>query len=97
VSQPGATRTVGQLVEAELVDITQAGEDQRRKTVSLTREGQRLVDAGKRDVWPLIEAAVKQLTRGPSRSLFEHLAALEDGLAAQPLDLRAAALRGRRR
>lgn len=97
VSQPGATRTVGQLAEAELVEISQAGEDQRRKTVSLTRQGQRVVDTGKREVWPLIEAAVKQLTPGRSRSLLEHLAALEDGLAAQPLDLRAAALRGRRR
>src|SRR5688572_7883183 len=58
VSQPGATRTVGQLADAQLVTITQSTDDQRRKSVSLTSHGRRIVDTGKQEVWPLIEAAV---------------------------------------
>jgi DNA-binding MarR family transcriptional regulator len=96
MTQPGATRTLAQLAEAGLVDIAQASDDQRRKSVSLTRQGQRLVDLGKRDVWPLIEAAVRETCRKASGSLLDQLAAIEDALAAQPLDRRAAAIRERR-
>lgn len=97
VSQPGATRTVGQLADAHLVTTTQSTDDQRRKSVSLTSDGRRIVDTGKHAVWPLIEAAVKELCGRSSRPLLEHLAVIEDGLVARPLDGRAAALRARRR
>src|SRR5262245_58703181 len=61
VTQPGATRTLAQLAEAGLVEIASATDDQRRKQVTLTRQGKRLVEVGKRDVWPVIEAAVKDV------------------------------------
>src|SRR5436853_4896349 len=54
VTQPGATRALAQLAEAGYVEIAPSSEDQRRKSVTLTRRGQKLVDAGKRDVWPVI-------------------------------------------
>lgn len=97
VTQPAATRALAQLVAADLVHVAQARDDQRRKSVTLTRKGHRVVDTGKRDVWPLIEAAVRDACRRGSRSLLEQLTSVEDELAARPLDGRAAALRARRR
>jgi DNA-binding MarR family transcriptional regulator len=96
ITQPGATRAVGQLAEAGLVSITQARDDQRRKSVMLTSDGKRLVVAGKRTAWRLIERAVQDLCRDLRGSLLEQLAALEDGLADEPLDRRAQPGRRRR-
>jgi DNA-binding MarR family transcriptional regulator len=97
VTQPGATRTLAQLAEAGLIEIAQTSGDQRRKSVALTKQGQRLVDVGQRLVWPLIEGAVKELCGGLSGPLLEQLTEIEDGLEAQPLDRRAASIRPRRR
>lgn len=92
VTQPGATRTVAQLAEAELVTIEQAADDQRRKAVALTAEGRRLVSASKRIAWPIVERAVRDLCRDLEGPLLDQLAQLEDGLTARPLERRAAAL-----
>jgi DNA-binding MarR family transcriptional regulator len=97
VTQPGATRTLAQLDESGLVAIAPAADDQRRKSITLTRQGKRLVDIGKREVWPLIDAAVKELCRGLAGTLLDQLAAVEDGLEEESLDRRAGALRARRR
>jgi DNA-binding MarR family transcriptional regulator len=97
VTQPGATRALGQLEAEGLVEITQARDDARRKSVTLTRQGKRLVEIGKRDVWPLIDAAVKETCRKLSGTLLEQLAGLEDALADEPLDRRAARIHGKRR
>jgi DNA-binding MarR family transcriptional regulator len=97
VSQPLATRTLAQLAEAGLVGISQASDDQRRKLASLTKQGQRLVERGKRTAWPLIEAAVKEVCSKGSGSLLDRLDQLEDSLASMPLELRAAAIQSRRR
>lgn len=97
VTQPAATRALGQLEDEGLVEIAQARDDQRRKSVTLTKQGKRLVDIGKRDVWPLIDAAVKEACRKLSGSLLEQLAGLEDGLVDDPIDRRAARIHGRRR
>jgi hypothetical protein len=48
-------------------------------------------------VWPLVERAVRDLCRDLEGSLLEQLAALEDGLAAEPLHLRALPARGKKR
>lgn len=97
VSQPGATRALAQLAAQGLIAITPARDDQRRKSVALTPPGKRLVDVGKRSVWPLIEGAVRELCGDRSGPLLAQLAAIEDDLAAQPLDRRVAARRARRR
>lgn len=97
VTQPGATRALGQLAEEGLVEITQASDDARRKSITLTKQGKRLVEVGKRDVWPLIDAAVKETCRKLSGSLLEQLAGLEDALADESIDRRAARIHGRRR
>jgi len=55
ITQPGVTRSVALLAELGLVEVIQSDGDQRRRMVSLTRNGQCLVDRAKRDVWPRIE------------------------------------------
>jgi DNA-binding MarR family transcriptional regulator len=85
ISQPGVTRTLGQLTEAGLVEARASEDDQRRKLVSLTDKGRALVEQSKRDIWPRIEAAVRDLCGELSAPLLEQLATIEDGLAATPL------------
>lgn len=85
VTQPGVTRSVSLLADIGLVEVIQANDDQRRRLVSLTNSGRRLVDVAKQDVWPRIENAVAELCSGLSGSLLEQLAAIEDGLATTPL------------
>jgi DNA-binding MarR family transcriptional regulator len=89
ITQPGVTRSVSLLADLGLVEVTQSDGDQRRRMVSLTKSGRRLVDVAKRDVWPRIESVVADLCRDLSGPLLDQLAAIEDGLAAAPLDRRA--------
>ncbi|KAB2887453.1 MAG: MarR family transcriptional regulator, partial [Kofleriaceae bacterium] len=60
VTQPAATRALAQLQAEGLVAIAVASGDQRRKQVTLTRRGAAIVDTGRREVWPVIEGAVKR-------------------------------------
>jgi DNA-binding MarR family transcriptional regulator len=85
ITQPGATRTVGQLLELGLVDMQPAPDDQRRRLVSLSDRGQELVDHSKTTIWPRVAAAVADLCGDLDGPLLVQLAAIEDGLAALPL------------
>ncbi|CAN7244238.1 MarR family transcriptional regulator [Mesorhizobium amorphae] len=89
IAQPGVTRSVSLLAELGLVEVGQSNNDLRRRIVSLTRDGRRLVDVAKRDVWPRIEKAVADLCADLSGPLLDQLAGIEEGLAAAPLDRRA--------
>lgn len=89
VSQPAATRAIGLLAEAGLVATAIDRDDLRCRRVELAPRGKDLVDAGKRVVWPVIEAAVRDLCARRSGPLLEQLAAIEDGLAEVPLAKRA--------
>jgi len=90
VTQPGATRSVGQMAGLGLVRSGAAPDDQRRRIVSLTKAGQALVDKAKATVWPRVESAVSDLCGNLEGSLLEQLAAMEDGLADRPLHRRIA-------
>jgi DNA-binding MarR family transcriptional regulator len=90
ITQPGATRTVRQLVELGILETEQAADDQRQRIVSLSVEGKRLVATAKREVWPRISEAVADLCGDLDGPLLQQLAAIEDGLAAAPLNRRAA-------
>ena len=46
ITQPGATRTVGQLVDLGMLESEQAADDQRRRIVTLSKEGKRLIANG---------------------------------------------------
>jgi DNA-binding MarR family transcriptional regulator len=85
ITQPGATRTVSQLLELGLVDMQAAPNDQRRRLISLAQKGQELVDYSKQAIWPRIAAAVADLCGDQNGPILEQLAAIEDGLAAAPL------------
>jgi DNA-binding MarR family transcriptional regulator len=91
ITQPGATRSLAQLVDLGLVKARKTPKDQRRRIISLTRRGQEIVDTAKRDVWPRIEGAVTDLCGELSGPLLPQLAAIEDGLAATPLARRGGA------
>ena len=88
VTQPGATRAIGQLVKRGLVTLRPGRDDQRQHVVTLTAKGRQTVDLGKREIWPRVVAAVADLCRDLSGPLLDQLAQLEDGLAEQPLDRR---------
>lgn len=90
ITQPGVTRAVGQLIEAGLLEAAPSPDDQRRKMVSLSKQGRKLVDTAKREIWPRIELAARDLCGDLSGPLLDQLAAMEDGLAAVPLDRRPA-------
>lgn len=85
ITQPGATRTIGQLLELGFIDMQPAPDDQRRRLVSLTDQGEELVDYSKAVIWPRIAAAVADLCGDLDGPILEQLAAIEDGLAAVPL------------
>jgi len=91
ITQPGATRTVGQLLEFGFVGMQPAPDDQRRRLISLTDKGQELVDYSKKSVWPRIAAAVADLCGDLDGPILEQLAAIEDGLAEMPLARRSTA------
>lgn len=88
ITQPGATRTLAQLADLGLVEMRASEEDQRRKLVSLTAAGRDLIALSKREVWPRIEGAVRDLCGDLSRPLLDQLATIEEGLAATPLSRR---------
>ena len=88
ITQPGATRIAAQLADAGLLQIQQARNDQRRRHVSLTDKGQRLVDASKRQLWPEIDKAVAAICGQLSGPLLEQLASIERDLEAMPLNRR---------
>lgn len=91
VSQPGVTRNVTRLVDLGLLEPADAnGRDRRHKAVALTKAGAKLVARSKQDIWPHIEASVREVCAGKSGPLLDQIAAIEDALAAAPLDRRAA-------
>ena len=88
ITQPGATRTVGQLIELGMVKARSGRADQRQRIISLTAKGRRHVEFGKQEVWPKVEAAVADLCKDLSGPLLDQLARMEDGLTERPLDRR---------
>ena len=85
ISQPGVTRSVGQMVELALVQSRQ-GADHRQRTISLTTEGERVLARAKLAVWPKAEAAVRALLGEELDRFMGVVGAMEATLAAAPLD-----------
>ncbi|MGV1759746.1 MarR family winged helix-turn-helix transcriptional regulator [Rhizobium sp. A22-96] len=85
ITQPGATRTISQLLELGYVDMQASAEDQRRRLISLTPKGQDIVAYSKQSVWPRIEQAVAELCGDMSGPILQQLAVIEEGLAEAPL------------
>lgn len=85
ITQPGATRTLAQLVDLGLVEMRASADDQRRKLVSLTAAGRDFIEFSKQEVWPKIEAAVREVCGDLTGPLLDQLASIEDGLAVASL------------
>lgn len=92
VSQPAVTRTAGALVERGALVAESDGDDQRQKTLKLTRQGRGLVGKAKKDAWPLIGEALSSMCTPLEGTLLEQLAGLEQQLGERALDARALAL-----
>jgi N-acetylglutamate synthase-like GNAT family acetyltransferase/DNA-binding MarR family transcriptional regulator len=88
-SQPGVTRAAGQLIDMGLVQSA-SGTDQRQRTLSLTPAGEAAMARAKLLLWPRIEKAVLDICDGLSGPLLDQIAALEQALAAKPLNERVA-------
>ncbi|MFM5916552.1 MAG: GNAT family N-acetyltransferase [Novosphingobium sp.] len=89
-SQPGVTRTVGQL-EALGMITRKAGHDQRERLVSLTAQGKAAIELTKAQVWPKLGHAVQPMLDSIGAMPFlDQIAALEAALAEEPLVQRAA-------
>ena len=88
-SQPGVTRTAGQLIDMGLVQSA-SGADQRQRTLSLTVAGEAAMARTKMLLWPRVEIAVRQICDGLSGPLLDQIAAIETALAAKPFDERVA-------
>jgi DNA-binding MarR family transcriptional regulator len=93
ISQPGVTRLLDRLEGEGLVRSTQLAADRRVRTIGLTKAGRQLISRAKRTAWPMIEAAVADACAGPAQPLLAVLTALEEALAAAPLNIRAERLR----
>lgn len=93
ISQPGVTRLLDKLGAEGLVRSTQLAGDRRVRTIALTKAGRDLISRSQRTAWPMIEAAVADACAGPAQPLLDALVALEEALAAAPLDVRAERLR----
>jgi len=89
VSQPGVTRSVGQLVAMGLARA-ETGSDQRHRTISLTENGAAAIARAKLYVWPQVTEAVETLLAGRADALLAIIAALEDALTTTPLEALAA-------
>jgi DNA-binding MarR family transcriptional regulator len=88
MTQPGATRSVGQLVKLGMVAVRRPRDDRRRRIIVLTARGRRQVAYARGTVWPRIEAAVADLCAPLTGPLLHQLDAIEDGLAELPLHRR---------
>jgi DNA-binding MarR family transcriptional regulator len=90
ISQPGISRMLENLQADGWVTSRRPKGDRRLRPIALTKPGQRLVARSKQLTWPRIEAAVADACAGAPGPLLAQLSALEDALAAAPLQVRAA-------
>lgn len=96
VTQPGVTRAAGLLAEAGYLTARKEKSDQRIRRLSLTPEGEALVARSKQEIWPVIEAAVRNVCDALDGSLLDRLDQLEDALREKPLHRRALDTEGTR-
>jgi DNA-binding MarR family transcriptional regulator/ribosomal protein S18 acetylase RimI-like enzyme len=89
ISQPAITKNVERLATAGLIETSRSDADRRQKIVSLSTVGRRMLELSKREVWPFVEAAVKEVTENLSGPLLEQVAEIEARLTARPLSSRA--------
>ncbi len=86
ISQPGVTRSIGQLVDLGMVQ-SEPGEDQRQRTISLTPAGVVVLKRAKLHVWPQVGEAVHALFDDRADAFLAQITALEAALEETPIDV----------
>lgn len=89
ISQPGVTRTVGQLARLGIVSETR-GTDQRTRRIALTPDGEAAAARAATVLWPRLGQAVDALTDSLSGPFLDQLAAIERALDEAGIAERAA-------
>lgn len=88
-SQPGVTRTVGQLEKLGIL-FDARHPDQRARLVQLTAAGQDAARIAATEIWPRVGAAAQQLLDEAGRDFMRQLSTIEAALECEPIDRRAA-------
>lgn len=89
VSQPGVTRSIRQLEAAGIVEAVRDGGDQRRKPVAISDKGAAILERAQLDLWPHVEAAVRDMCASLDGPILGQLDRIEEELDRLPLDRRA--------
>ena len=84
VSQPGVTRTVGQLEKQGLVNVSQGKHDKRQREVSLTGLGKEAMAIGRDRIAPRLVRCLSQVVEGAHGTITEQLDHIETELSAKP-------------
>ena len=87
-SQPGMTRTIGQLKKLGVVEDAQ-GEDQRSRVVTLTALGSDMANQIARDIWPRIGVAAEEILASVDCEFLDKLSRIEAALADASIAQRA--------
>ncbi len=85
LSQPTATRAIQALIEQGLIAVSREGRDQRQKLLSLSADGEALMDRLERDLWPKVEAAAVSLCGGRHAALLKEITMIETELDRRSL------------
>ncbi|CAI3922181.1 GNAT family (ArgA) (PDB:2R98) [Commensalibacter communis] len=92
ISQPGITRSIGQLIDLGLLS-SKVGIDQRHRTISLTAAGYKVMMKAQLYIFPQVEEAIDQLCGGYASKFLKQMKALEDSLVVTPLDVLASQIK----
>ncbi|MBV7257076.1 bifunctional helix-turn-helix transcriptional regulator/GNAT family N-acetyltransferase [Pacificimonas sp. WHA3] len=87
LSQPAITRIVSKLVKMDVLK-RERGADRRQVTVSLTADGEKMLEQSKLAVWPPIEQAVRVLLDDLPGAFLTDIRSIEDRLTEKSLELR---------
>ncbi|MAZ18652.1 MarR family winged helix-turn-helix transcriptional regulator [Oricola sp.] len=90
VSQPGVTRSIRQLEADGIVEAVREGGDQRRKPVGITEKGAAILAKVQSELWPHVEAAVREMCASLDGPILGQLDRIEAELDRLSLDRRAA-------
>ena len=81
VSQPGITRTLSALVDADILQTVTSETDGRQKAMHLTEKGQRILLKLKTELWPRVEAAAREICQATPKDVLETITELEEALS----------------
>lgn len=93
VAQPGVTRSLLKLADLGFAETSRGSEDQRQRLAALIGQGRQVIEQAEKELWPRVEAAVRELCEPLEGSFLEQIEAIEQRLAEIPLHERVARVR----